>query len=511
MSTIVYNDQGRPLLWVPDAFKGAATKLLKFVNAATTSDSELRRKICSREPLIFALVYLPHKLRSEETSMKYSLNPLHIYMAEDAATYWPFPLRPKEVRRAIVAPRDSGKTTWEFLILPCWAACYNWRMFCAFFGDSAERAEEHLANLRFELDNNVKLQEDFPELCTPAKRNGRALGDSKQVYRSVGGHIFMARGIEARNLGLNERGRRPDLIVIDDCEPLGQYSMDSKKKRQNIIINGILPMNLNAAVYLVGTVVRYGSIMHEVVQSDTGGGRAQWITDEKFVTKYWPAFWIDPNTREAVSFWPEKWSMDFIRAEYRTYSFQLNWMNQPAIAGQGLWRDADLHYGLPFVIARRILSIDPATTSTEKSDETGVAVIGFDAGNTRAYVEYAKGVRLDPDRMRELIRLLLTRFPDIETVIIETNQGGDYVKRQLGGVVPPNVRVALKHESRPKPERIRELHDWSQRKWVFLSTEVHAFVDQALAYPDVKHDDVVDAVAKGCHHHLQHRELPRAG
>lgn len=511
MSSIIYNAEGRPLLYVPDFFAGQATKVLKYVNAATTSNPELRKRICEREPLIFALVYLPHKLRSEETGMRYSLNPLHIYLAEDAATYWPFPLEPKEVRRAIVAPRDSGKTTWEFLILPCWAMCYGWRMFCAFFGDSAERAEEHLGNLRYELDNNGKLRSDFPELCTAARRNGRALGDSKQVYRSAGGHVIMARGIEARNLGLNEVGKRPDLIVIDDCEPIGRYSNESKVKREQIIMNGILPMNLNAAVYLVGTVVRYGSIMHEVVKHATGGGAADWIVEEKFTTKYWPAYYAIPGGGYE-SFWPEKWSMQFILNNYKTASFQLNWMNQPQVAGVGLWKMDDLNFGCPFMIASRVLVIDPAVKSKETNDETGLAVIGFDPGGKMAFVEYARGVRLDPVRLGELITLICRSFQGIEVAIIEDNNGGDYVVRELSAHIKPfGIPVKQVNERRPKPDRIRELHAQCQRRWVFISTEAQAFVDQALAYPDVKHDDVIDAVARGVEHKLKERRIPDYG
>jgi phage terminase large subunit-like protein len=510
MSTVIYNAEGRPLLYVPDAFAGQATKLLRYVNAATTSDPATRIRICRREPLIFALVYFPHKLRSEQTKNRYSLNPLHIFLAESAATYWPFPLEHKEVRIGIVAPRESGKTTWE-RILPIWGAAYGWRMFCAFFGASKERAQEHLANIRHELDNNTKLREDFPELCTPLKRNGKNVGDSKEVYRAASGAIFMARGITAENLGLNELDARPDLIFIDDVEPLGKYSPQEQDSRRNIIINGILPMSTTAAVYLIGTVVRYGSLMHEVAQADTGSGIADWIKQENFQTKYWPAYYRDARTGEEVSFWPEKWSMDFIRANRRYPSFQLGWMNQPAVSGAGLFLSSDLHYGFPYAVAERVLTIDPAVTIGEKSDFTGITVTGADVARRHTIIEYARGVKLEQDRLRELLRLILRNWPNISTIIVERNNGGMYVVNAVKEILPRGVKLLEPHERENKIDRIRELHDWCRRKWVFLGADVHPFVTQALAFPEVQHDDVLDAGARGAHHFLQHREIPRAG
>jgi phage terminase large subunit-like protein len=508
MSTVIYNDAGQPLLYVPDWFAGQATRLLRYVNAATTSDSALRKKICEREPLIFALVYLSDQMSSEETLGKRSLNPLHIFLAEDAATYWPFPLKPKECRRIIVAPRDAGKTTWQFLILPLWAAAYGWRIFQLFLSASGDTAEEHLGNLKYELQNNDLLRADFPELCEPMRARGRTVGDTKQVFRAESGVTFMARGIDAHNLGRKEGKVRPDLIVCDDVELIGRRSKMTKEQRLHVIRNGLLPMNLNAAVYIVGTVVRYGSIIHDAVLADSGNGLAEWIAQESFVTKYWPVYTINSRTGVATSFWPEKWPMKFIRSQLHIDSFQMSYMNQPQIPGNGLFSAADLHYGAPFRTESHILAIDPAVTSKETSDYTGIAVIGFDGGLTRAYVEYAKGVRLPPDRLQELIRLLLLQFPTISTVVVEANQGGDWVTKQIRTIIPKHIRYLTPHEHAPKPERIRELHLWSQLKWVFVGPDAHAYVDQALSYPDTDFDDVIDAVAKGCYPVLSRLPMP---
>lgn len=511
MSTVIYNGDGQPMLYVPDWFKGRATQLLQYVNAATTGDCALRKKICSREPLIFALVYLRHHLSSEETGGRRSLNPLHIFLAENAATYWPFPLEPKECRVAIVGPRFSGKSTWVYLILPLWGGAYSWRVFQLFLSSSGDNARQHLGNLRHELATNELLRADFPELCEPERRKGRSVGDTQEVFRSASGVTFMAKGIDAKNAGRIEKRVRPDMIAIDDVEPFGKYSSQSREDRLNVIVNAILPMNINAAVYIVGTVVRFGAIMHDVVNAASGNGVVDWIKDENFQAKYWPVYGINSRTREEESFWPERYSLRFIKSQLHIDSFQLSHMNQPVTGGDGLFSKQDIKYGAPFTVQSHTLVIDPAVSVGEKSDFTGVAVIGFDANKWNAFVEYAKGVRLDPERMRELVRVLLDKFPTIDTVVIETIQGGMYVVEGIKSVVPKHIRFEVFNEYGSKPSRIRQLHDYCQRGWAFFGSDVNGCIAQALAYPNVDHDDIIDAVAKGCNYNLRKRPIPVAG
>ena len=511
MSTVIYNGHGEPLLYVPDWFKGRATQLLQYVNAATTRDRATRIRICRREPMIFALVYLRHHMESEETQHKRSVNPLHIFLAEHAATYWPFALKPKECRVAVVAPRDSGKTTWAYLILPLWGGAYRWRVFQLFLSSSGDTAQEHLAALKDELRTNDALRADFPELCEPARHNGRPTGDSADVFRARNGVTFMAKGIDAKNLGRKEKRVRPDAIFLDDIEPLGKYSEGSRTDRLNVITRAILPMNLNAAVYIVGTVVRYGAIMHDVVKAATGGGVADWIRDENFQTKYWPVYGINSASGAEESFWPERYSLEWIKSQIHIDSFRLSHMNQPVSGGMGLFTKRDLNYGAPFRPQSHIMAIDPAVTVGEKSDYTGISVIGFDGAGWNAFVEYARGVKIQPERLRELIRLLLEKYPTITTVLVETIQGGMYVVEAIQPAIPPQVKLVVRNEYGSKPSRIRQLHDYCQRRWVFLNTGLNEFEDQALSYPTVDNDDVIDSVAKGVHYKLEKRPVPRAG
>src|SRR5215216_3271603 len=123
-------------------------------------DSQFRRDITRWSPVRFALVYLPHHLRSPETGMRYSLAQLHLDMARWARRW----ARPGGVRHAVVAPRYSAKSTWDLVINPLWALAHEHRHLVMGVGDSIEQIRPHLGTVRLELANNPLLRQDYPDL-----------------------------------------------------------------------------------------------------------------------------------------------------------------------------------------------------------------------------------------------------------------------------------------------------------------------------------------------------------
>lgn len=498
------------IIWAPEDFDLGG--LLRALDPENLGDPDWRRMVSKWSPVVFAFIYLPHHLRSEDTNWKYSLNRVHLAIARNAAAGWTKRWGPAERRNAVIAPRESGKSTWDFLICPAWAMAHEHRTFPAMFSDSGTLAGVHFRSLKRELETNAWLRNDYPELCTPATRRGnRADVDNATEYHSRGGHTIMAKGINARSLGLKSGSlgnERPDLLLLDDVEPAGSiYSREQKRKRLATITDAIFPMNLNAPVEIVGTTTMYDSIMHDLVRAATGGVVADWITEENVQPHYFPAIRRRPDGTEE-SLWPQRWSYEALKRQRQTRSFALNMMNMPVSAGRGYWDSDDFRYNFPYRIEEQVLSIDPAVTSRETSDYTGVAVIGTDVARMHACVEWARGVRLKPRQMRELVHHIINTNPKISTLIVETNNGGDYVSERYLPL-PRKLHLLTPNEHLPKHERITQLLDYYQRDWVWHVPGLLALEEQELAYPTVEHDDIVDAVAKGVHHLLKHRPIPR--
>lgn len=470
-----------------------------------------RRALTELDPLLFALLYLPHHLKIDGG---FSFSEFHgEFLAE--AKRWALPVtEPRSERDAYVAPRSAGKTTLCFLVAPMWAAAHEHQKFIAAFADSATQAEMHLATFRNELERNALLRLDFPELCTPARKlRGTAEADNTSMYRAKSGFTFVARGVDSRNLGMKVGEDRPSLILLDDVEPPEEtYSPAIKDKRLGALTDSILPLNELARVVLVGTVTMEGSIVHDLVL-----GEEKWIADQRFRTHYYPALITDEQTGEERSLWPEKWPLDYLKSIEHTRDFLKNFQNSPMGRDGRYWTAEDFTYGELSEMTGQMLSIDPAVTSKAKSDDTALAVIG----SQKAKYEYVDGhrVEIEPSKcavlyaearriqvgepLRQWVIAVLGEFPRVLGVLIEVNQGGDAWLEILHDIGVP-VRVV--HNSLPKEVRAARLLARYQVGRVLHAKRFPKAEGQMVGFPKAPHDDLVDAIGNGVNVYLKQNE-----
>lgn len=450
---------------------------------------EIRRRITRADPMRFALLYFDHHMRIDG---RLTLSEFHRDVAEQAKRWMQPVTEPASERDVYIAPRDAAKSTWFFLFLPAWAAAHGHIRFCAAFADSAWQAENHLATFRTELEANERLREDFPELCTPGSRAvGTSEADRSDMYIAANGFVFSARGVDSKTLGLKVGSQRPDLILLDDVEPdESNYSPAAVEKRLMTIRDAILPMNLRARVVAVGTVVRAGSIIHQLVRHREDP--KEWIREDNWRVHHYLPILKNPDGTER-SLWPEKWPLEFLKSIEHTRSYAKNFLNKPMPRDGTWWADGDIRYVSGLVCQRTIMSIDPAVTATDRSDETGIAVLSR-SGN-RTVVHHAKGYRVaHGEPMKRLILRLLEEYPDISAIRVENNQGGDLWRLALDGLP---VRVVLRSTTLNKQVRFAWLLNRYQKGLVVHDRPLVEAEEQMYAYPAVTNDDVIDAIAMG--------------
>lgn len=127
-----------------------------------------------------------------------------------------------------------------------------------------------------------------------------------------------------------------------------------------------------------------------------------------------------------------------------------------------LWSRAMIVYGNPQLrmdtrtrdlvpdLARIVVAIDPAVTSGEDSDETGIVAAGRGADG-RGYVLADASCRMPPaDWAKRAINLYHELRAD--RIVAEANNGGDLVSTVIR-TVDPNVPVTLVHAARGKRTR----------------------------------------------------------
>lgn len=118
-----------------------------------------------------------------------------------------------------------------------------------------------------------------------------------------------------------------------------------------------------------------------------------------------------------------------------------------------LWRRSRIEelrvFGVP-ALQRIVIAIDPAVSSEEKSDETGIVVAGM-SGTQEAFVLEDLSGRYQPlEWARKAIGLY--RKYKADRIVAEVNNGGDMVEATLR-TVDPSVPYKAVHASRGKARR----------------------------------------------------------
>ncbi|MFI2208682.1 hypothetical protein [Streptomyces sp. NPDC020141] len=523
---------------------------------ADLSTQEGRIRQTSNDPLLFAIIYLPHHLTSDSGSM--SLSAFHLELIEWAKSWTKPVTKPREYRDSFIAPRNGGKSTWLFLLLPMWGAAHGHIRFLAAFSDSASQAEDHLQSFKDELDANEALTRDYPLLCTPlmGTQVKRYVAQSSSQIRQANGFTFMAKGIDAKTLGMKVGRQRPDLLLFDDIEPPeSTYSAIEAERRLSTVLQAAFPLNIYARVAIVGTTTMPGSVIDQLrtvgelerewlKDRETKGSfslesidelnsaeksgtnefisemaistpfkntdspkisayedrdfyeslepELRWVIDSKVRVHYFPAI-ITREDGTEESLWPEFWPLDDLNGIRHTRDFAMNYMNRPVSLSADYWQNDDINVKQSKEYRHTILSLDPAVKTAKKNDYTGIAVLSR-GDDGKVYVRHAEGVKIAPGpELQKYVSELCERF-SVGLVYVETNQGGDVWKSVLDGV-PAKFKAV--HQTEKKELRATKALDFYRKEMVVHTGHFDTLLTQMYAYPKVKNDDVLDAVVSG--------------
>jgi len=130
---------------------------------------------------------------------------------------------PGRVYSVIAWPRGYGKTTTCTMAAPAWLA-YNHRRECILnVSDSSEQAVMQLGNLKEEIENNERLEEDYGPL------KGKERWQEADIILKNGVRVF-ALGARMSVRGRKHRQYRPDFVVVDDLEKLKTVQSPSQRR-----------------------------------------------------------------------------------------------------------------------------------------------------------------------------------------------------------------------------------------------------------------------------------------
>lgn len=154
---------------------------------------------------------------------------------------------------------------------------------------------------------------------------------------------------------------------------------------------------------------------------------------------------------------------------------------------------------VPCRLKRVVVAIDPAATSNEDSDETGIVVVGF-GEDGHGYVLQDASVKARPEGWAK-VAIDLYRLHHADRIIGETNNGGEMIEAVLRAV-DRNIPYRSVHASRGKTARaepISALYEQGKIHHVGLFAKLE---DQMCSYDPLRGDrktspDRMDALVWG--------------
>lgn len=382
-------------------------------------------------------------------------------------------------RLAIIAPTGFAKTTVCLLVYPTYIACYNLCKRIILISNTASFAERRLRDIKTIFESNTRIRDEFN--ITP--------GD---IWRD--NEITLSNGVNILALGAGSQitGERPDLIIADDIETEEQVKSEVMRSSLNYWWDATV-MNRPATD---GRVIIIGSISSPLAFLN------------RFKKEPHNKIWSvkDYFTKECKTIWPEKWSNIFLEkkkmelsatpglyealyesdtSQISKYTFRKEWLRYYDKAPEGL---------AVFTV------VDPAIGERVDNDFTAIITGGIDLyGNIFVLDVIKKRFNLDT---LEMFGALFTIYEVHRPVRIgfESVAFQKYIKlffesecKKRGKF--PSV-VEIKHDSKvTKAMRISSLAPLAQAGNLFIKADMYDLISEWEAYPEVSHDDVVDALS----------------
>lgn len=440
-------------------------------------------------------------------------------------------------REVVKAPRGSGKTTMICLAYPLWCLAYQKRQFILFINEDDRKAKANIRKIKNELENNPLLKDHFPHLSPKKGKLIRRLESySANMIMFANDSIIMATGKDAALRGINELGKRPDVIIYDD--PQGKKEAESASRRQkdkdnfDTEINYLGGVGQSLDIFLIGTMISFDCLI-EYVGRKPGWNYHEYdgVMDESNKQTYWPiryCYDVHCLTPLEIENYHRRGTVGFENIRIPFYGILYDEQDNPKIVGmydenpdgfnqeirgivmekgsmplrKELWQyypfTMEFVKKLPFRIGALDLSMGKSN-----GDYQAISVLGADKSNY--YLLDASLTRIDllrGDNDESLAKLCLAFIKqyNLHTFIIEDNGAQGLFINTLNRLITTNhinCRIRGYRSKENKIERIsNNLGLIMQRGSLYLRQDWQRvypdFMRQFEHFPKGEHDDAPD-------------------
>ena len=396
----------------------------------------------------------------------------------------------------LVAFRSSGKSTIVTTSYPLWAILgQQQKKFVLIISRVQTQAQQHLRNIRHEVENNKVLGSDLGPFDS---ENGQ-YGLQALVFKKLGAKIMIA-SVDQSIRGLRHLEHRPDLIILDDVEDTS--SVKTQENRNNAwqwFTSEILPIGSEGTrIFAVGNLLHRDSLLKRIESQIATGTLG--VYREYPIIKNGVPTWLHKYPNDEAVEAERKRIMDRV-AWHREYLLEILPDDDQLILPQWIQ-----HYDtLPTERSRfTLIGLDPAISKEASADCTAILAL-------RVYGS------------RETMKVfVLPQIINKRLTFNETIQEAETLSRTVGDGSRAHIyaeKVAyqqalieqLKVRGNPvdgispgghdKHARLASItHFFETGKLFFPKTPVaEVLINQLLGFGVEKHDDLVDALTLALH------------
>ena len=354
-----------------------------------------------------------------------------------------------------VWPRGSGKSTTAELATVRLGAEAK-RFYAWYVSGTQALADLHVESIAA-LIESPDFARFYPKMAERhVGKFGNIRGWRRNRLRCANGFTIDARGLDVAARGSKVEEQRPDFIILDDLDEIGD-STDITNKKIKIITSSILPAgSVDLSILAIQNMILKDGFFGRMVN-----GTADYLNDRildgphkavkdlqvefngnRYVIVGGEATWEGQSLAVCQS-QIDSWGLSAFLSESQ---HEIN--DDDSLFGHVVWQ----HIGADELpeFYRVICVVDPAVTSTDKSDSHGIQVSAVDENGTIYHLYSWEGITSPEDSLKKAINASLQWGAD--TVYVETNQGGDAWRYIYNSVA---ARMGVPHHELPGFDEVK--------------------------------------------------------
>ena len=455
----------------------------------------------------------------------------------------------------VVVSRGFAKTTTGDLALTVWAKCYRKSVFTVIGAKTDIDAQQFVSSIKNVFKTNQKIKDTFGILYDEKNRDYKSNANEVELTNDT---CIRAISSGSSLRGINWKSVRPTLLIMDDFQSeaniltedarIKQYNKWTKEVEQcgdKAVWRNGKKIKSATKIVSIGTVLHMDCLISRLQRNrdyKTFLRRAILLkgdqtVDDIFESPLWSKckeIYFDDSLEDSKAaaqefyqenfeemkfpvLWEEKWDcFNDLAIPYweNRQAFMSEMMNNASEIGLRWFRSVRTQTVEEIEehdFKKTILCIDPASTTSRKSDFTAM-VVGSTAANGFKYMREIVMDKLEFNLYCAKVVEILVKYEEISYVYVEKNtfQGADIIKiKELISKEPKlrnrKIEFANEMQRTNKEEKISTIiDDVNNGRIIFVDNNPKA-IEQLMDYQGEKyslHDDFVDCVAE-CSNRLE--------